>query len=145
MTTPDTTKKPAMDEVGYETEYSTLITEKMVQMFGEVSSDFNPMHFDEEYAKKTRFKGRIAHGMIVGALISRALNDGLGGGGIYLSQNMKFVNPVRIGDTVRVTIKILAVRKEKGIATVETNAFNQKGEQVVKGDAIIMTGKGIMP
>lgn len=143
MTT-EATKKPAMDEVGYETEYKTLITEKMVQMFGEVSSDFNPIHFDEEYAKKTRFKGRIAHGMIVGALISRALNDGLGGGGIYLSQNMKFVNPVRVGDTVRVAIKITAVRKERGIATVETNAFNQNDEQVVKGEAIIMMGKGIM-
>lgn len=132
------------EEVGFEAQFSTPVTEKTVQQFAEMCGDYNQIHFDEEYAKTTRFKGRIAHGMIVGALISRALNDGLGGGGIYLAQNMKFVNPVRIGDTVTVKIKVLSLRKEKGIASVETNAFNQNGEQVVKGDAVIMMSKGIM-
>jgi 3-hydroxybutyryl-CoA dehydratase len=132
------------ESVGYEAHFTTVVTEKMVQQFGEMCGDFNPMHFDEEYAQKTRFKGRIAHGMIVGALISRALNDGLGGGGIYLSQNMKFVNPVRINDAITVNIKVLSVRKEKGLASIETNAVNQNGEFVVKGDAMIMMSKGIM-
>jgi acyl dehydratase len=114
------------------------VTDKMVRQFAEMSGDFNPIHLDEDYAKTTRFGRRIAHGMIVGALISRALNEKVGSGGVYLAQNLKFVNPVFIDDTVILELTVTAIRKEKGIATIDTIAKNQNGDTVVKGDAIIM-------
>lgn len=125
-------------DVGYTASITVKVTDKMVHQFAELSGDRNPIHLDDEYAAKSRFKRRIAHGMIVGALISRALVDGIGLGGIYLGQNLKFVNPVFIDDTIIITIKITGLRKEKGIATVETNAYKENGDIVVKGDAVIM-------
>lgn len=117
------------------------ITEKMVQQFAEMSGDFNPIHMDEEYAKGTRFGRRIAHGMITGALISRALAMELGGGGIYLSQTLKFLNPVFIDDEVTIELHVATVREEKGIASIETIAKKANGDIVVKGDAMIMKGE----
>jgi acyl dehydratase len=131
------TTETAID-VGFTASITVQVTDKMVRQFAELSGDYNPIHLDDEYAKGTRFKRRIAHGMIVGALISRALVDGIGRGGIYLGQSLKFVNPVFIDDYVTITIKITGLRKEKGIATVETNATKANGDLVVKGEAVIM-------
>jgi acyl dehydratase len=128
----------ANKEVGFKASVTVKVTDKMVRQFAEMSGDFNPIHLDDDYAKTTRFGRRIAHGMIVGALISRTLNEKIGGGGVYLGQNLKFVNPVFIDDTVTIEISITGLRKEKGIATVETIAKKQTGEIVVKGEAIIM-------
>jgi 3-hydroxybutyryl-CoA dehydratase len=125
--------------VGYKTSVEVKVTDKMVHQFGEMCGDFNPIHFNEEYAKTTRFKRRIAHGMIVGALFSRALNDSLGEGGVYLAQSMKFVNPVFIDDILTIELTVTGLRKEKGIATVETLAKRKEnGDLCVKGDAVIM-------
>ncbi|MGE5087130.1 MAG: MaoC family dehydratase [Bacillota bacterium] len=124
--------------VGFARSTSVKVTDKMVRQFAELSGDHNPIHLDDAYAAKTRFGRRIAHGMIAGALISRALVECIGKGGIYLGQSMKFVNPVFIDDTITISIKILAVRKEKGIATVETNVTKENGDMVVKGEAVIM-------
>lgn len=128
-------------DIGYSASFTTKVTEKMVNQFAELSGDFNPIHVDAEYAAKSRFKQRIAHGMIVGALISRALVDGIGRHGIYLSQSMKFVNPVFLDDDVTVTVTITAIRKERGLATVETIAKKGNGDIVVKGEAMIMMAK----
>lgn len=125
-------------DVGFTTSIKVVVTDKMVRQFAELSGDFNPIHLDDEYAKKTRFGRRIAHGMIVGALISRALVDGIGQGGVYLSQNMKFVNPVFIDEEITIQLTISSIRKGRGLATVETCAFKQNGDVVVKGDAMIM-------
>lgn len=125
-------------DVGFTASITAQVTDKMIHQFAELSGDYNPIHLDDEYASKSRYKRRIAHGMIVGALISRALVDGIGRGGIYLGQTLKFVNPVFIDDMITVTIKITGIRKEKGIATVETNAYKENGDLVVKGEAIIM-------
>ncbi len=115
-----------------------LVDEAMVKKFAEVSGDFNAIHMDEEYAKKTRFGRRIAHGMISGAMISRVLATKLGPGGIYLAQSMKFMAPVFIGDSITVKLRVKHIKEDKGIATVESNGFNQKGEIVVKGESMIM-------
>lgn len=125
-------------DVGFTASVTVKVTDKMVHQFAELSGDRNPIHLDDEYAAKSRFGRRIAHGMIVGALISRALVDGIGLGGIYLGQSLKFVNPVFIDDTITINIKITGLRKEKGIATVETNAYKENGDVVVKGEAVIM-------
>lgn len=125
-------------DVGFSTSISVVVTDEMVRKFAELSGDFNPIHLDDEYAKQTRFGRRIAHGMIVGALISRALVDGIGQGGVYLAQNMKFVNPVFIGEEIQIQLKITNIRKGRGLATVETNAVKANGDMVVKGEAMIM-------
>lgn len=125
-------------DVGHTAVIEVKVTDKMVRQFAEMSGDHNPIHLDDAYAAKTRFGKRIAHGMIVGALISRSLVDGIGGGGIYLGQTLKFVNPVFIDDTIVITIKVTGIRKEKGICTVETNVAKTNGDVVVKGDAVIM-------
>ena len=130
-------------QVGDKRSVTVQVTEKMVQQFAEMSGDFNPIHMDEEYAKGTRFKRRIAHGMICGALISRTLAMELGPGGIYLAQTLKFLSPVFIGDVVTVELKVTALRGEKGIGIVETLVKNEKGELVVKGDATIMVGTAV--
>ncbi len=117
------------------------ITDQMVRAFAEVSGDRNPMHLDDEYAAGTRFKKRIAHGMLCGALISRALAQDLGPGGIYLSQSLKFLSPVFIGDTV--TIELTVNQLRRGIGSVETLVKNQNGELCVKGEAMIMAAENV--
>jgi len=130
--------------IGFRTSCNYKVTEKMIAQFAELSGDYNPVHMDPEFAKKTRFGRRIAHGMITGALISSALVKVFGRGGIYLSQNMKFVNPVFIDDEIQIELHVAAMRKEKGIATIETNVKKTTGEVVVKGEAIIMVGDFVM-
>jgi 3-hydroxybutyryl-CoA dehydratase len=130
-------------DTGYKCSMSVQVTDKMVHQFAEMSGDFNPIHFDEAYARTTRFGQRIAHGMIAGALFSRALNENMGQGGIYLSQTMKFLSPVFINDTLTIEMHVTGMRKEKGIASVETIARNQKGEVCVKGEAVVMVASNV--
>ncbi|OYZ22988.1 MAG: protein dehydratase [Bdellovibrio sp. 28-41-41] len=128
---------------GYKFNLSVQVTDEMVRKFADMCGDFNPIHLDDEYAKNTRFKQRIAHGMIVGALFSRALNDNMGSGGIYLSQTLKFLQPVFINDTIHMEFLVTAMRKEKGIATVETLAKKANGEVYAKGEAIVMVSSAV--
>lgn len=130
-------------KVGDEVSVSVKVTDDMVRKFADLSGDYNPIHLDDEYAKTTRFKRRIAHGMICGALISRVLAEKLGSGGIYLAQHIKFVHPVYIDDTVTIILKVLAIRESKGIATIETTCKTQNGDTVVKGEATIMMAKSV--
>lgn len=115
----------------------------MVRKFAEMSGDFNPVHLDDNFAATTRFKKRIAHGMILGALTSRVLNEKLGGGGIYLGQTLKFIKPVYIDDTVTIELEMIKLHKTRGLGQVETTAKNQKGDVVMKGEATIMMQWGI--
>lgn len=130
-------------DVGYKASVSAKITDKMVRQFAEMSGDFNPIHLDDEFASKTRFKKRIAHGMILGALVSRFLNDKIGSGGIYLAQTLKFSNPVYIDDEITFHLEITKLHKKRGFGTVETTAVNSTGEVVLKGEATIMMAYGV--
>lgn len=127
-------------KVGDTKSVTVKVTDKMVHQFAEMSGDFNPVHMDDEAASKTRFKRRIAHGMICGALISRTLAMELGPGGIYLSQTLKFQNPVFIDDTITINLKVLSLREERGIGMIETTVVKDSGEVCVKGEAMIMQG-----
>ena len=128
-------------KVGDRKSVTVQVTDKMVRQFAEMSGDFNPMHLDDEYAKGTRFGRRIAHGMICGALISRALAMELGSGGIYLSQTLKFLLPVFIDDILTIELHVASLRAEKGLASIETMVKKQTGETCVKGEAMIMRGE----
>ncbi len=125
-------------ELGYTKTYEVTVTREMVQKFAEVSGDFNPIHVDEEYAKKTKFGRCIAHGILIGGFFSRALVD-TWGTGIYLGQDLKFTNPVYVGDTILIQVTLTGMRTEKKISTVETIAKRKSNNDIcVKGQAIIM-------
>lgn len=132
-----------MFKVGDKITITQEITDEMIRKFAEVSGDFNPMHLDDEYAAKTRFKRRIAHGMIGAALISRALAQELGPGGIYRSQTLKFMSPMFIGDVITVEVTVTQLRESRGIATAETICRNQNGEICCRGEAVIVAASGV--
>lgn len=124
--------------VGKTAEFAKTITEGDVSLFAGITGDFNPIHIDAVAAAKTRFGGRIAHGMLSAGLISSAIANRLPGpGSIYLAQTLKFTLPVRIGDTVTATVtvtEILAKRRVK----LSTICTNQNGEKVLEGEATVM-------
>lgn len=118
---------------------SKQITDEVVRKFAELSGDYNPIHLDEEFAAKTRFGRRIAHGMISGALISAVLGYEFKERKIvYLSQTLKFTAPVFLDDTVIATATVTDIREDKPIVTLETICINQNEETVVKGEAAVM-------
>lgn len=123
---------------GQKTEKEFLITEETGQAFAEVSQDNNPIHLDEGYAKKTRFGKRIAHGMLLGSYISSMIGMELPGEGtIYMKQELCFLRPVYYGDKIRVEIQVSEIQTEKKRAVLSTNCYNQNGEQVVCGSALV--------
>ena len=130
-------------DVGYKASVTAKITDKMVRQFAEMSGDFNPIHLDDEFASKTRFKKRIPHGMILGALVSRFLNDQIGSGGLYVAQTLQFANPVYIDDEITFHLEITKLHKKRGFGTVETTAVKSTGEVVLKGEATIMMAYGV--
>lgn len=128
--------------VGQTAEYSKTVTDADVRAFAQLTGDVNPIHIDEEVARKTRFGGRIAHGMISAGLISAAIANKLpGGGAIYLAQTLKFTAPVRIGDTITVSLKVLELLSKKRLR-LETVCRNQRGETVIEGEGTILVDEG---
>lgn len=108
-----------------------------------MTGDLNPLHLDEMLAKKSIFKGRVAHGLLIASLISTVLGTKLPGPGtIYLSQNIKFNKPVRIGDVITATVEIKEIinRKESKPPIIKLKTFctNQKNEIVLEGEAVVM-------
>ncbi len=129
--------------VGYKAAVTVKITDKMVRQFAELSGDYNPIHLDEEYAATTIFKKRIAHGMILGAIVSRVLIETIGTGGIYRAQTLKFYNPVYIDEDITFNIEITKVHQGRGLAVVSTTAVKANGDFCVKGEATIVMASGI--
>lgn len=123
-------------DIGYTTTHRKTITEKDINQFAEVSGDYNPVHLDEEFARKTLFGGRIAHGVISISLISAAAAK-LPGLVILISHSSRFLRPVKIGDTVTATAEVIGVRKDKGIVTLKTTCANQDGKLVVEGETAV--------
>jgi len=124
-------------KVGDAFEVEFQITDKMIRQFAEMSGDDNPIHLNQEFAQKTEFGRRIAHGMLSGALISSALTKSMGANGIYLSQSLKFQQPIFVDDKILIRLKVLSVKVELGIAQVETLVQRLNGDVCVKGEAII--------
>ncbi|MER3552799.1 MAG: enoyl-CoA hydratase [Meiothermus sp.] len=126
-------------KIGDSASYSQTISEANVALFIGAVGDTNPLHVDAEYAKGTRFGERIAQGILVAGLISTAIGTKLPGvGAVYLGQNLKFVRPTRIGDTITARVTVKAVREDKPILTLETICTNQHGERVIEGEATVL-------
>jgi 3-hydroxybutyryl-CoA dehydratase len=125
--------------IGQRATFTKTVTESDVTTFAGLIGDFNPIHVDAEYARKSRFGRRVAHGMLTGGLISAVLGNKLPGPGtIYLSQQIEFLAPVFIGDTITARVEVSAWRPEKRIITLKTDAYNQAEEQVVTGKAVLL-------
>ncbi|MDD5476545.1 MAG: MaoC family dehydratase [Syntrophales bacterium] len=123
-------------DVGFKLTYERVITEEDINLFAKVSGDYNPVHLDESHAAKTFFKGRIAHGALSQAFLSATMAK-LPGLVIFMSQSLKFMNPVRIGDTITAIAEVTSVRKDKGIVNMRNTCVNQKGDTVVEGEASV--------
>ena len=125
--------------IGQTATYTREVAERDIQLFAKVSGDVNPVHLDEDFAAGTPFKGRIAHGMLTGAFISAALAMKLPGPGtIYLKQDLRFRLPVRIGDTVTVTLEVTGKQDRRQTVTLDCRAANQDGKVVASGTAEVM-------
>ena len=125
-------------ECGQQASIQHSVSEQDLQLFAAVSGDVNPVHLDEAFAAATPFKGRIAHGMFSGALISAAIACELPGPGtIYIGQELSFLRPVRLGDSLRVELEILE-KLPKNRVKIATRVFNQDNKQVVDGFATVM-------
>ncbi len=126
-------------KIGQTSSFSKTITETDVYLFAGITGDFNPAHINAQYAANTQFKERIAHGMLSASLISTILGTSLPGKGtIYLGQQVKFLSPVRLGDTITVTVKVKELVKEKNRVILHTFCANQEGDLVVDGEATVL-------
>ena len=125
-------------EPGQSARLDRTVTERDIHLFGEVSGDINPVHFDEDFARATPFKGRIAHGVLTASYISTVLGMQLPGPGtIFLGLSIRFKAPVRIGDTVTAICTVREIVPEK--RRVIFDCVCKVGETVViEGDATVM-------
>ena len=129
-------------KIGDAAQIVKTITEGDIELFAKATGDFNPVHLDAAYAEKTMFKGRIAHGLLSVGFFSTLLGNVLPGHGtIYLSQEVKFLAPVRIGDTITAKVEALELIPEKNRAKFRTSCTNQDGKLVVDGIAWTMPPK----
>ncbi len=127
-------------KVGDRAEYERTVTAEDVKTFGDITGDTNPLHRDAAYAAKTRFGEPIAHGMLSAGYISAALGTKLAPEccAVYLSQTLRFMRPVKIGDTIKAVAEVKGIEPEKRTFTIETVCYNQEGDPVVKGEAVIL-------
>lgn len=126
-------------KVGDKASFSKTISESDINKFADVSGDFNPVHIDEAFAQKGLFKTRIAHGFLVGSLISTVLGTKLPGTNtIYLSQEMQFKAPVKIGDTITAECEVLEKSDKKNILKMKTTVYNQAKVAVIEGTATVL-------
>ncbi len=133
------TKNPTpLPAVGARATHVRTITDADIVRFAEVSGDRNPVHLDEDYAARSLFGQRVAHGFLTGSMISAMIGMELPGpGSIYLGQTLKFLAPVHIGDTVTVSVEVIGVREEKRLITLRTDCTNQDGVLVLTGEATV--------
>ncbi len=125
--------------VGQFAEHTKTVTETDVVMYAGITGDFNPMHVNQAYAEQTRFGGRLAHGMLTAGLISAVLGTRLPGeGSIYMSQSLRFMRPVRIGDTITARIEVIELLPDKQRVRLATSCRNQNQEKVLDGEALVM-------
>jgi acyl dehydratase len=126
-------------QIGQTATYTREATDEAIRLFAAVSGDVNPLHLDEAWAAGTRFKGRIAHGMFTGGLISAAIAMVLPGPGVvYVAQDMRFERPVRIGDTITVELTVTEKLPEKQFVKLSSIARNQLGKVVVSGVTTVL-------
>ncbi|MEE8121521.1 MAG: MaoC family dehydratase [Anaerolineales bacterium] len=126
-------------DIGEIARFTKTIVESDIATLAELTGDFNPIHINEEFAQRTRFQGRIAHGILSAGLISAVLGMKLPGpGAIYLSQRLNYLYPTRVGDTLTAEVEVTKWSMEKNIIHLSTRCFNQNKINVVEGEAVLL-------
>jgi len=130
---------PTEIRVGQSASLTKTITGRDVCDFARLSLDVNPVHLNEEYARRTRFGRRIAHGLLPAGLISAVLGTQLPGpGSIYLSQTLQFKAAVYFGDTITARVEVIRIRPERKILTLRADVYNQHQTLVLTGESVIL-------
>jgi 3-hydroxybutyryl-CoA dehydratase len=125
--------------IGAKASITKTVTETDLNLFAQITGDVNPVHLDEEYARKTVFKTRIAHGMLTASFISAVLGTALPGANtIYISQELVFKAPVKIGEIVTAAVEVMEKVDRKRWVILKTTVVNQDGILVVDGKATVM-------
>ena len=128
--------------IGDAAEFTKTISESDIYLFAGVTGDLNPAHINESYAKNTFFKTRIAHGMLLAGFISGVIGMKLPGpGSIYIRQELKFLAPARIGDTITARVEVTQMQSEKNRITLRTTCTNQENMLIMDGEATISPPK----
>ncbi|CTQ32201.1 MaoC family dehydratase [Jannaschia rubra] len=125
-------------EIGMTRSLRKTVTDRDIELFAEVSTDRNPVHLNEAHARETIFAGRVAHGMLTAGLISAVIGEQLPGHGtVYLGQTLRFLAPVRPGDTVQAVVRVTGIDLSKRRVTMDTHCA--VGDTVVlKGEAQVL-------
>jgi len=124
-------------EIGMSRYLQKRITDRDIELFAEVSTDRNPVHLDDAYARDTIFEGRIAHGILTASLVSAVIGEQLPGHGtVYLSQSLRFMAPVRPGDLVVAGVRVAAIDHARRRVTLET--------QCAVGDTVVLKGEALV-
>lgn len=130
---------------GDSAEFAKTISESDIYLYAGVTGDFNPAHINEAYAQKTFFKTRIAHGMLLAGFISTVGGTMLPGpGAVYIRQELDFLAPVHIGDTITARVEVKEVLADKNRVKLRTTCVNQDGKLVLDGMAILSPPKRLM-
>jgi len=129
-------------EMGMVRHLRKTVTDEDIEMFAQVSTDRNPVHLDDDYARDTIFEGRIAHGMLTAGLISAVIGEQLPGHGtVYLGQSLKFLAPVRPGDTVVAEVEVIGIEHAKRRVQLSTRCM-VNGKKVWVGEATVLAPTG---
>ena len=129
-------------EMGMTRHLRKQVTDADIEMFAQVSTDRNPVHLDDDYARDTIFEGRIAHGMLTAGLISAVIGEQLPGHGtVYLGQSLKFLAPVRPGDTVVAEVEVIGIEHAKRRVQLSTRCM-VNGKKVLVGEATVLAPSG---
>ncbi len=115
------------------------ITDEDIEAFARLSGDRNPVHFDDGFARRIGFDGHIAHGAVTASLLSALLGMDLPGpGSVFLEQRVRFLAPVRPGDTITGVLEVTKVRPDKPIVTLSASITNQAGARVADGELVVL-------
>ena len=125
-------------EIGMVRSLRKTVTDRDIKMFAEISTDYNPVHLDEDYANETIFGGRVAHGMLTAGLISAVIGEQLPGHGtVYLGQTLKFLGPVRPGDEVTAQVEVTDIDLGRRRVKLDTCCIVEKNKILV-GEATVL-------
>ena len=125
-------------EIGMSRDLNKIVTDQDIALFAQVTTDHNPVHLDDNYAQKSRFEGRVAHGMLTASLISAVIGEQLPGhGSIYLSQTLKFLAPVRPGDSVYAKVSVTDIKIAKRRIKLDC-LCSVDGKKVLIGEATVL-------
>lgn len=124
---------PELPVEGHAVEFNTVIDEAKVSTFADLVDDYNPVYTDQDFAARTIYGDRLAHGALLVGLVNSALTQLTGPGYVLMGQEIRFSAAVRIGEQVRVAAEVIRVQAEKGIVSAETRVFRYDGESAFRG------------